>query len=222
MTRSWPVAGAMFGLLWVAVRGPPLAPEPLVGSLLVGFVVGFPVAFTFRRLYADRLDVRATVRASPYAVLYLLTFVREAVVSALDVTYRVLAPSRPIYPEVILIPLRVRTDFGVTTIANSITMTPGTLTLDYDPEENALYVHVIDGSDPAEIVDPIRDWEDYALRIFDEERDPGDPVPTVPDRPDATVAPDALAEGGKVPKRGDERGTNPDATGAGGGDGDGD
>jgi len=176
VTRSWPVAGAMFGLLWVAVRGPPLAPEPLVGSLLVGFVVGFPVAFTFRRLYADRLDVRATVRASPYAVLYLLTFVREAVVSALDVTYRVLAPSRPIYPEVILIPLRVRTDFGVTTIANSITMTPGTLTLDYDPEENALYVHVIDGSDPAEIVDPIRDWEDYALAILDEELSPGDPA----------------------------------------------
>ena len=177
MTRSWPVAGALFGVLWVFVHGPPLAPEPLAGSMLVGLAVGFPVAYLFRRLYAETVYLRRSLRGIPYAVLYVLTFVREAVVSSLDVTYRVLAPSRPIDPEVILIPLRVRTDLGVTTIANSITMTPGSLTLDYDPEENALYVHVIDGRDPEDIVDPIRDWEDYALVIFDERLSPGSPVP---------------------------------------------
>lgn len=177
MTRSWPVAGVMFGVLWVFVHGPPLAPEPIVGSLLVGVAVGFPVAYVFRRLYADTVDLRRALRGVPYAMLYVLTFVREAVVSSVDVTYRVLALTRPIEPEVILIPLRVRTDLGVTTIANSITMTPGSLTLDYDPEENALYVHVIDGSAPEDVVAPIRDWEDYALAIFDEELSPGDPTP---------------------------------------------
>jgi multicomponent Na+:H+ antiporter subunit E len=228
VTRSWPVAGVLFGLLWVAVHGPPLALEPLVGSLLVGLVVGFPVAFTFRRLYADQLDVRRVLRGLPYALLYVLTFVREAAVSALDVAYRVLAPSRPIYPEVILIPLRVRTDFGVTTIANSITMTPGTLTLDYDPEENALYVHVIDGSDPEEIVDPIRDWEDYALAIFDEELSPGDPARDFavypPDRThpvleEAVTGPDD--ESGERDRSAAGRGTDGDARGGGGGGGDG-
>ncbi|GAB6861996.1 Na+/H+ antiporter subunit E [Haloplanus litoreus] len=177
MTRSWPVAGALFGVLWVFVHGPPLVLEPLVGSLLVGLTVGVPVAYVFRRLYADAVDLRRSLRSLPYAILYVLTFTREAVVSSLDVTYRVLAFSQPIDPEVILIPLRVRTDLGVTTIANSITMTPGSLTLDYDPEENALYVHVIDGRAPEDIVDPIRGWEDYALVIFDEELSPGDPAP---------------------------------------------
>ncbi|WP_224267871.1 Na+/H+ antiporter subunit E [Haloprofundus salinisoli] len=178
MTRSWPVIGALFGLIWVFVDGPPLEPEPLVGSLLVGLVVGIPLAYVFRRLYADTLDLRQVLRGIPYTILYMLTFVREAVVSSLDVTYRVLALSEPpIEPEVILIPLRVQTDLGVTTIANSITMTPGSLTLDYDSEENALYVHVIDGRDPEDIVAPIRDWEDYALVIFDEELSAGDPAP---------------------------------------------
>jgi multicomponent Na+:H+ antiporter subunit E len=177
VTRSWPVAGVLFGVLWVFVRGPSLAPEPLVGSLLVGLVVGLPVAYVFRRLYADIFVLRWSLRGVSYAMLYVLAFIREAVVSSLDVTYRVLAPSQPIEPEVILIPLRVRTDLGVTTIANSITMTPGSLTLDYDSEENALYVHVIDGSHPEDIVAPIRDWEDYALAIFDEELSPGDPAP---------------------------------------------
>ncbi|WP_135362986.1 Na+/H+ antiporter subunit E [Halosimplex halophilum] len=177
MTRTWPAAGALFAVLWVFVHGPPLAPDPLAGSLLVGLAVGLPVAYVFRRLYADTFGLERSVRGIPSVVLFVLAFVREAVRSSLDVTYRVLAPSRPIEPEVILIPLRVRTDLGVTTIANSITMTPGSLTLDYDAEQNALYVHVIDGSDPADIVAPIRDWEDYALAVFDEDLSPGDPAP---------------------------------------------
>ena len=177
MTRSWPVAGVLFAVIWVFVRGTRLAPEPLAGSLLLGLAVGFPMAYVFRRLYGDTLRLRRSFRSAPYAALYVLTFVQEAVVSSIDVTYRVLAPSEPIEPEVILIPLRVQTELGVTTIANSITMTPGSLTLDYDAEENALYVHVIDGSDPEDIVDPIRDWEDYALVIFDEALSPGDPAP---------------------------------------------
>ena len=177
MTRTWPVAGVLFGILWVFVQGPPLEPEPLVGSLLIGLVVGFPMAFVFRRLYEDNMELRRSLRGVPYVVLYVLTFIREAIVASLDVTYRVLAPSGPAEPEVILIPLRVQTDLGVTTIANSITMTPGSLTLNYDPEENAVYIHVIDGSDPEDIVDPIREWENYALVIFDEELSPSDPAP---------------------------------------------
>jgi multicomponent Na+:H+ antiporter subunit E len=88
-------------------------------------------------------------------------------------------PVAYIEPQVILIPLRVETDFGITTIANSITITPGTITMDHDPDENALYVHAIDGRDVDAIVDPIRDWEDYALRIFDERLEPGDEAPEI-------------------------------------------
>jgi multicomponent Na+:H+ antiporter subunit E len=177
VTRTWPIAGVLFGVLWTFVQGPPLEPEPLVGSLLIGLVVGFPTAFVFRRLYGDTVDLTRSLRGVPYALLYVLTFIREAIVASLDVTYRVLALSGTSEPEVILIPLRVRSDLGVTTIANSITMTPGSLTLNYDPEENALYIHVIDGSDPEDIVDPIRKWEDYALVIFDEALSPSDPAP---------------------------------------------
>ena len=85
----------------------------------------------------------------------------------------------PIEPAVIEIPLRVESDLAITTIANSITLTPGTLTMDYDETRNALNVHAIDGRDPAGVVEPIRAWEDYALSIFDEERSPADPAPEI-------------------------------------------
>lgn len=103
MTRTWPVAGVLFGILWVFVQGPPLAPEPLVGSLLIGLAVGFPTAFVFRRLYEDNMELRRSLRGVPYVLLYVLTFIREAIVASLDVTYRVLALSSPSEPEVILI-----------------------------------------------------------------------------------------------------------------------
>lgn len=177
MTRTWPVAGVLFGGLWVLVRGPDPAVDAVVGQFLFGLVIGFPVAYLFRRLYEEVFSLRRSLRTIPFAVAYVLVFSKEIIVASADVTYRVLAPSMPIEPEVILIPLRVQTDLGVTTIANSITITPGTLTLDYDPAENALYVHVIDGRDPEAIVEPIRAWEDYALVIFDEELSPDDPAP---------------------------------------------
>lgn len=177
--RTWPVAGLVFAVIWTFVRGPEPTVDAVVGQLLFGAVVGLPVAFVFRRLYVERIDLDHALRSIPVVLLYVATFTREIVVANLDVAYRVLAPGSTIEPEVILIPLRVRTPFGITTIANSITLTPGTVTMDYDEDAGALLVHVIDGREPEAVVEPIRTWEDYALEIFDEELGPGDPAPPI-------------------------------------------
>lgn len=178
-TRRWLVAGVLFGVLWVFVQGAAFTPRGLLGSFLVGLAVGMPVAYVFRRLYEERVNLARTLTGIPYILLYILTFSKEIVVANVDVAYRTLVPWTAIEPQVILIPLRVETDFGITTIANSITITPGTITMDYDPDENALYVHAIDGRDVDAVVEPIREWEDYALRIFDERLEPGDEAPEI-------------------------------------------
>ena len=179
MSRRWPVTGLLLAVLWLFVRGVPLTATRLAEELVIGLLVGVPVAFAVRRFYSPEAAVVRSLRAVPYVLLYALAFARELAVANVDVAWRVLAPSMPINPAVVEVPLRVRTDLAITTIANSITLTPGTLTMDYDSETNTLYVHSIDGSDPESIVEPIRTWEDYALVIFDEELKPGDPVPQV-------------------------------------------
>ena len=178
--RRWPLFGFLLALLWLFVRGVALTPTRLVEEFVIGLLVGLPVAFAARRFYQPMDGFARTAAAPLYAGLYLLTFLWELLTANVDVAYRVLAPSMPIDPEVIEVPLRVETDLAVTTIANSITLTPGTLTMDYDRNANSLYVHSIDASDRESVVAPIRRWEDYALRIFDEELGPDDPVP---DRP---------------------------------------
>ncbi len=185
--RRWLVAGLLFAVLWLFVSAPKPTPKGLVTTFLVGLGVGLPVAYVFRRLYSEEIDIRQTLTSVPYILLYILVFLKEVIVANLDVAYRVLVPGRALEPQVILVPLRVETALGVTTIANSITITPGTVTLDHDPDENVLYVHMIDGRDPEAVVEPIRQWERYALRIFNERRSPDDPAPQItvhpPDHP---------------------------------------
>ncbi|QCC60121.1 Na+/H+ antiporter subunit E [Natrinema thermotolerans] len=178
--RTWPVVGVVFAVLWVFVVGQPLTPISLLRGFLSGLIVGLPIAYVFRRLYGRRLDLGRGVRALPYAGLYLGAFTRELLWANVDVAYRVLSPGMPIEPEVILVPLRVESDVAVTVIANSITITPGTVSLDYDDETNALYVHGVNGRNPEAIAEPIRTWEDYALEIFAEDASPDDePRPIV-------------------------------------------
>lgn len=198
-TRSWFVAAFVFALIWVFVSGPEPALLPLFRSFVLGLAVGAPVAYVFRRLYQEEIDVRRSASSFPYVFLYIFVFTKEILVANLDVAYRVVSPNMPLEPQVIFVPLRVQTSLGVTTIANSITITPGTVTLDHDPDENGLYVHTIDGRDPEDVVEPIREWEDYALLIFDEEMSPGDPPPEIRVHP-----PDYPPEPKTVTQRGDK------------------
>ena len=179
MSRRWPLTGLALAVLWLFVRGVELTPIRILEEFLIGLGVGMGIAFFFRRFYSDDTSLARSVRVAPFALLYLLTFLWELLTANVDVARRTLAPSLPIDPAVVEVPLRVRTPLAITTIANSITLTPGTLTMDYDDETNSLYVHSIDGSDTEAILEPIRRWEDYALVIFDEELKPGDPAPQV-------------------------------------------
>lgn len=184
MVRRWPVAGVVLAVLWLLVRGVRLTPNRIAAEGLTGLAFGFALAFLLRRFFRPRMNLTGAIRSIPAVVAYLLLFVKEVITANVDVAYRVLAPSMPIKPDVIELPLRVETDLAVTTIANSITLTPGTLTMDHDEETNTLFIHTISGENRGAVVAPIRNWEDYALRIFDEEASPSDPVPTVREQRD--------------------------------------
>jgi len=204
-TKKWPVMGVLLAVLWLFVRGVALDPMAILGEFLIGLALGLPIAFALRRFYTEQTALARNVRALPYSTLYVAVFLKELLTANVDVAYRVLAPGLKIDPDVVVVPLRVQTDAAITTIANSITLTPGTLTMDYDEETNALYVHGITGRNRQAVLDPIRTWEDYALVIFDEERKPGDPVPEIPSAPRA----EGRADGGPNAER-DDRGGETD------------
>jgi len=191
----WITGGVALAVVWLFVAETPGTLRSLAAGLVVGLALSLPVAYVFRALLPGTTDLRRVARATPAALTYIGIFVRELVTANVDVVKRVLAPSLPLDPGVVVVPLRVETDAAITTIANSITLTPGTLTMDYDPDANALHVHAVDVSDVGGIVEPIRRWERYAIVVFGEDADPDDPAPDAEllDPDDALLGPDDAA-----------------------------
>ena len=53
-----------------------------------------------------------------------------------------------IFPRIFAYPLKLDRDFEITLLANLITLTPGTLSVDVSEDRSILYVHAVDCSDP--------------------------------------------------------------------------
>lgn len=85
--------------------------------------------------------VSASVRCCPRFLAYIPWLLKEIVVANIQVARIVLDPRLPIDPGLVRVPTRLRSALGVTTFANSITLTPGTVTLDVEGE--ALVVHAL-------------------------------------------------------------------------------
>ena len=77
-----------------------------------------------------------------------LAFLREFALSVLRVSKLVLSPRRRFSPGIFVLPLSLTRDFEITLLANLITLTPGTLTVDISDDRKSLLVHAIDSPDP--------------------------------------------------------------------------
>jgi multicomponent Na+:H+ antiporter subunit E len=74
----------------------------------------------------------------------ILLFMRELIFSALRVAWLAVQPRIRIRPAIIAYPLTVTSDAQITLLANMITLTPGTLSVDVSEDRKWLYVHAID------------------------------------------------------------------------------
>lgn len=70
-------------------------------------------------------------------------FLKELVVANIKVTYEVLTPNNRLSPAVISVPVDLDSDGEITLLANMITLTPGTLTIDISEDRRFLYVHAL-------------------------------------------------------------------------------
>jgi multicomponent Na+:H+ antiporter subunit E len=122
--------------LWVL-----LTPKDMQ-EIWVGLAVSALVVIFTLRLEPVLGDLRLTPKAFVYAVIYLFVFIKELIVSNLDVARRVINPKLPIKPGIVKVKTKLNSNIAKTILANSITLTPGTLTVDIKGEY--LYIHWIE------------------------------------------------------------------------------
>lgn len=134
------VSNLVLTLVWAAVSG-----SFTVANLVLGFSVGALSLILVRGQMVPRLH-----RVAPLKLLLLTgLFARELALSAIKVAILVLRPRMQLRPGIFAYPLTVTRDFEITLLANLITLTPGTLSVDVSKDRKTLYVHALDCRDPA-------------------------------------------------------------------------
>ncbi len=142
------VVNLLLALVWCAMTGVFTFP-----NLLLGFTFGFLVLYSLRRI----------MPASPYfgrirqVAGFLLFYVQDVIRANLRVAYDVVTPQLHMRPAIVAVPLDAQTDLEITLVANLVTMTPGTLTLDISADRRTLYVHAMFASDPEAVRREIKD-----------------------------------------------------------------
>lgn len=126
-------------LLWLA-----LVNSASPGHVLLGAVLGLVIPALTWRFWTEPPDAR---RYLPLLRLGLV-FLWDVVVANVRVAALILNPWRDPRPSWILIPLDIEDAYAVATLANMITLTPGTLSAKLTPDRLELLVHVLDTDDP--------------------------------------------------------------------------
>lgn len=108
-----------------------------IGTLATGFLVGLLTLYITRRA----VGAEAYLTKIRRSVFFLFFFLRELITANLRLAHDILTPTHYMRPAIIAIPLDVTTDGEITLLANLITLTPGTLTLDVAPDRKTLYIH---------------------------------------------------------------------------------
>lgn len=97
----------------------------------------------------------------------LLLFTKELVLSAVRVAWLAVQPRRRLRPAFVNYPLTVTSDGQIALLANLITLTPGTLSVDVSEDRRTLLIHVVDMSDAEEVIGSIAaGFETQVLRVL--------------------------------------------------------
>ncbi len=124
----------LLALIWAALNG-----EFSPANLVAGFILGYAVLWLMQPVIGKREYFSKVGQALALGFFFL----KELIVANFSVAYYVIAPRDRMRPAVMAIPLEPAKDISITLLANMITLTPGTLSLDVSPDRRYLFIHNI-------------------------------------------------------------------------------
>ncbi len=137
--------------------------------IIAGLIASAIVALLFHEILPKEHLVFISPIRIFWALVYVPVFFYYMIKANFDVVYRALHPKMPIKPGIVKIKTTLKTESGITALANSITLTPGTLTVDLT-DDGFLYIHWINvKSDDVEQATELiaRRFEWFLKKIFE-------------------------------------------------------
>lgn len=123
----------------------------------VNFVFGFIAGF-----FALRLSLPLKLNSNYFRVFsavfrLLIYFFWDIMISVARVFWDVVTPTHLSKPDIIYVPLDARSDLEITLLANMVSLTPGTLSLDVTPDKKHLVVHAMFAPEHEKVIREIKD-----------------------------------------------------------------
>ena len=133
------LANILLALVWASVSG---------GFTLINLLFGFVLGAVALSIIQEQVGSVGYISRLRRIASLMGLFVYELILSASRVAILVLSPNMKLKPGIIAYPLKVDRDLEITMLANLITLTPGTLSVDVSADRKTLYIHALDCSDP--------------------------------------------------------------------------
>lgn len=156
----------MIGFFWNLILA--LAWLALTGSFsALNFVLGFFLSYCFLAIIQSQVAILSGyAQRVPRFLLFIGFFVKELLRANYKVAFDVLTPPWHMQPGVIALPLKVETDLEITLLANFISLTPGTLSLDVSNDRKVLYIHAMFLQDEEALIAELKEAERRILEVM--------------------------------------------------------
>lgn len=156
-----PLLSATLVVLWLL-----LVNQLSAGHIALGALLGWLIPFVTSPFWPERVRIRHPLTLARY----LAVFVYDIVHGSFNVAWRILRGPARLNPAFVAVPLALRTDLGISLLANTISLTPGTVSVLISADRRTLIVHALDTADPAALATTIKQrYEAPLKRIFEEE-----------------------------------------------------
>jgi len=129
-------------IIWLILTWPFAEGKVDIQVVIAGVIASAIIAILFHEILPKEYRVFISPVRIFWALVYIPVFFYYVLKANLDVVYRALHPKMPIKPGIVKIKTILKTESGITALANSITLTPGTLTVDLT-DDGFLYIHWI-------------------------------------------------------------------------------
>ena len=101
-------------------------------------------------------------------LVFIVYYLKELLLSSLYVAYDIITPKSLMRPGFVEVPIDLKNDTAIIALANLISMTPGSLTVDMTPDRKKIYIHAMYLHDKDKFIQKIkREMEDKIRLIFE-------------------------------------------------------
>jgi multicomponent K+:H+ antiporter subunit E len=136
------------------------------GHVVLGTLLGWLIPFATSPFWPEHIRIRDPLALMRYLGIFVIDIVRGSVL----VAWLILRGPARLRPAFVRVPLVLRTDLAISLLANTISLTPGTVSAHLAADKRTLIVHTIDTGDADALVAEIKQrYEAPLKKIFEQE-----------------------------------------------------